>query len=530
MRLTIPNSNGGSAKEPARLGVNSWALSVYGGALGAVAPSSSSPSGFLGQQQVVRPAGLWDSCAVRIREFLQVMRKFWWVIALSVVIAGGLAAVVSYRATPSFTAKSSVFVSIPTGNTPGELSQGSTYAQNLMQSFADLATRPVVLNPVIEDLDLDATPASLARQIDARVTDETVILEIWANDTSPKRAAAIANSVVKELGTAVSEVSPKRDDGEPTIEMTALGNATAPEYPSSPNKRRNIAAGLLAGLLLGVALAVAAVKLDTRVRRPDDVTSKSPAPILAELWDDADLHRGVVAMRDKPLGATAESFRRLRANLEFLRVGGKPIAIVVTSAIAGEGKTSTTLNLAVACAQGGDRVLLIDADLRKPAVASRLGVDDVHGLSTLLTGRVSFPDSIRAGGRGLGIDVVTSGPVPPNPADLLGSQAMRDFLAFSLSTYDVVLIDTPPVLPVVDAAVLSRQVDGAVLVVRLNRAKKENVVKAFDSLGQVGVKMLGVVLNGARRSEASGYYRYEAAKPASGKSESSARRSPASAV
>lgn len=441
------------------------------------------------------------------------LRKYWWLIALSTVAMAGLTLLVSVRATPIYSAKSSVFVSIPTGNTAGELSQGSTYTQNLMQSFADLATRPVVMNAVIDDLDLDTTPVHLARKVDARVSGDTVILEVYASDSDPDQAAAIANSVVKNLAVAAAEVSTKRDDGTPSVEMTALGEATPPTYQSSPNKRRNVVAGVLAGLLLGIALAVAAAKLDTRVRTRRDVASRTSAPILAELADDSDMQRGVLAMRDKPLSPTAEAFRRLRANLEFLRVGGDPIAIVVTSAIAGEGKTSIALNLAVACAQGGDHVLLVDADLRKPTVGERLGLNEANGLSTLLAGRVTFDEAVVGGGRGLGIDVLPAGPIPPNPADLLSSHAMRELLNHALTSYDVILLDTPPVLPVVDAAVLSREVSGAVLVARLNRTKKESVAKAVESLGQIGGKLLGVVLNGIPRAGEAGYYRYQSKAP-----------------
>jgi capsular exopolysaccharide synthesis family protein len=450
---------------------------------------------------------------VEIRDFLQALRKYWWVVVSITLALGGLAALVSFRATPSYTARSSVFVSIPTGNTAGELNQGSAYAQNLMESFADLATRPLVLERVISDLRLTETPTSLARRIDAQVAGDTVILEISADSTDPEGAAELANAVVRRLGDAAGAVSPKSADGKATVEMTALGRAIPPREPSSPNTRRNLAVGLMAGVLLGAAVAAVLAKLDTRVRKPQDVSRQTAAPILAELGAHADMERGVIAMRDKPLGPTAEEFRRLRANLEFLRVGGQPIAMVVTSAGAGEGKTSTTINLAIACAQNGDRVLLIDADLRKPTVAERLGLEQSVGLSTLLTQRISFEESVVHQVRALGIDVLTSGRIPPNPADLLSSSAMTDLLTSVLTSYDVVLVDTPPVLPVVDAAVLTRQVAGAVLVVRAHHTRKEAVGKAVESLSQVGGRLLGVILNSVERSRSAESYQHYRINP-----------------
>lgn len=444
------------------------------------------------------------------RDFMKVLRKHWLLILLVTLGLGGVVAAASLLATPVYTARSSVFVSLPSGNTPGELSQGSTYTQGQMASFAELATSPVVLSGVIEDLRLDTTTTALARTIDARVTGDTVILEISAADPDPDNAAAIANAVVTNLNEAAQSVSPKRDDGKPTVEMTAVGEATPPLHPSSPNTRRNVAAGLFAGLLLGIAAAVVREKLDTRVRSLEDITARSSAPLLAEIADDGDIARGSLVMRDKPLSPLAESFRRLRTNLEFLRVGGQPISVVVTSSIAGEGKSTTTLNLAHACAQGGDRVLLVDADLRRPMVAERLGLAGGHGLTSVLTGRARFADVVQRIGRGPSFDVVTSGAVPPNPAELLGSDAMKAFVMEAMTHYDVVLFDAPPILPVVDAAVLGRHVTGEVVVVRLNTATKEAVERAMGSLDQVGAKVLGVVVNGVQPSAGSGYYHYYA--------------------
>ncbi|MGB7980652.1 MAG: polysaccharide biosynthesis tyrosine autokinase [Candidatus Nanopelagicales bacterium] len=442
------------------------------------------------------------------RDFARLIRKQWLLVAVTTALVAGVTALLSILATPVYTAKSSVFVALPSGNTASELFQGSTYAQGQMQSFAELATRPVVLNEVIDDLGLDTTSTALARRVTARVSGDTVILEVWAADTSPEDAAEIANSVVKNLNTAAGDVSPKRDDGEPTVEMTTLGEATAPLYPSAPNKRRNVALGVMAGLLLGVAAALAREKADKRLRSVEDVASRTTAPILEELPEDSNMRAGLVVMRDKPVGPLAESFRRLRANLEFLRVGGQPIALAVSSAEPGEGKSSIAINLAVASAKGGDRTLLIDADMRKPVIAERLGLDDTHGLSTVLSGQVRFADAVQRGGRGVGIDVLVAGPVPPNAVDLLSSAGMKNLLATLLTEYDVVLLDTPPIMPVVDAAVLGRLVSGTIIVVRLNVAKKASLIRSLGSLEGADAPVLGVVVNSAPKSQVSGYYQY----------------------
>lgn len=442
---------------------------------------------------------------MHLHEYLLLLRKRWLMITLTAVALGATAAVASLAATPIFTARASLFVSLPYGNTAGELSQGSTYTQGQMQSFAELASRPVVLAPVIDELKLDTTPTALARSISARVAGDTVILEISANDAVASVAADIANSVAKHLDIAAQDVSPRRDDGKPTVAMTPIGAAIPPQYPSSPNTRRNVAAALLAGLVLGMSAAVILSRLDTRVRDVEDVTAHTAAPLLAEVVEDSDLARGTVAMRDKPLSPIAESFRRLRTNLDFLRMGGGPLTAVITSSMASEGKSTISVNLAFACAHSGDRVLLIDADLRKPAVAPMLGLTGDVGLTNVLTGRVRFVDAVQSVGRGT-VHVLTSGPIPPNPAELLGSEAMRQLVTSLTTAYDVILLDAPPLLPVVDAAVLGRQASGVLVVVRLNQARKDSVRRALATLEQGGAKVLGVVVNAVQRSASGGYY------------------------
>lgn len=467
-----------------------------------------------GERPTIRDGGpllLCDSSSVHLHEYLLLLRKRWRLIVLTTVLLGAVVAAASVAATPIYTARASLFVSLPYGNTAGELSQGSTYTQGQMQSFAELATQPVVLDPVIADLELETTTTALARSISARVAGDTVILEVSAEDPSPSLAAAIANSVVEHLNVAAQQVSPRRDDGKPTVAMTPIGQAVAPQYPSSPNTRRNVAAALLAGLILGVSAAVVLSRLDTKVRSVDDVMSHTETPLLAEVVQDGDLARGAVAMRDKPLTPTAESFRRLRTNLDFLRMGGGPLTAVVTSSMAGEGKSTASVNLAFACAHAGDRVLLIDADLRKPAVAPMLGLTGDVGLTSVLTGRARFADAVQPVSRGA-VHVLTSGPIPPNPAELLGSEAMRQLLAGVASAYDVILLDAPPLLPVVDAAVLGRQVSGALVVVRLNFARKDSVRRALRSLEQGGAKVLGVVVNAVQQGPSGYYYATDAGR------------------
>jgi capsular exopolysaccharide synthesis family protein len=183
---------------------------------------------------------------------------------------------------------------------------------------------------------------------------------------------------------------------------------------------------------------------------------------------------------------------------------------VVTSALAGEGKTSTSINLAIALAQAGKRVILVDGDLRRPKVAELLSLERGVGLTTVLVGKASLSDSIQRHAAS-GADVLASGPLPPNPAEILQSQVTWELLERLRDVYDTVIVDAPPLLPVADAALMAADVDGALLVVQHGKTTQEQLSHAVTRLDQVGAKLFGNVVNmSPRRKRSSGYsYGYE---------------------
>lgn len=442
---------------------------------------------------------------LQLPDYWAVVRKRWRFIASLTAVVVGLVALASFTATPIYRASASVFFSLSYGNTPGELSQGAVYTQNQMESYAELATMPVVLGPVIDTLGLDTTPARLAGSVQAVAAPNTVILRIEASDPSPEAAADLANAVAAELGAAVQELSPSQAAQGSAVEAATVGEALPPSAPATPRTTRNALVALVAGLLGAFALAVVRDRFDTRVRRVSDVAALTEAPILAEVSADRALSDSRLVLRDNPLSRSADEFRRLRTNVAFLGVDRRPIAIVLTSAVAGEGKTTTTINLALACAEAGDRVLLIDGDLRRPSVADYLGLEGAAGLTTVLTGRASFDDVIQTT-TGDHLHVLTSGEVPPNPTQLLDSAGMAALLAEVSARYDVILCDSPPLLPVVDAAIIARAVAGAVLVTRAEIVHRDHVTRAIRSLEHVDARLLGVVVTGTAGVAAGSYY------------------------
>ena len=210
----------------------------------------------------------------------------------------------------------------------------------------------------------------------------------------------------------------------------------------------------------------------------------------------------------------------LRTNLKFADLDGDPRVFVITSSLAGEGKTSTAIGLAAAVSQAGNNVLLVDGDLRHPSLADALDLESSVGLTTVLVGRNSLSETIQHHA-GTGLQVLTSGPIPPNPTEILQSKAAGALFSEARETYDIVIIDSPPLLPVADAAILAVEADGALLVTRHGKTHRQNLELARARLEAVGARLFGAVLNMAPRSGLDAYganaYGYRSDSPRSKK-------------
>ncbi|MGY1750491.1 polysaccharide biosynthesis tyrosine autokinase [Modestobacter sp. SYSU DS0511] len=428
-----------------------------------------------------------------LHDYVDVVRRRWVSVAVPAVLAVLLAGLLSALATPTYTSTARMFFSLESGNSANDLAQGANFTQAQMASYATLVTTPSVLGPVVTELGLPESPQELARSVSARAANDTVVLEVSVTDTSAARAAEIADAVADQLGEVVSEVAPRNADGEVTVRSTVVAPAVAPLYPSSPNTKLNLAAGLLLGVVLGVLLALLREALDTRVRSDRQLRALTDAPLLGNLTADP-ASEDTVVVHDQPRSAQAELYRQLRTNTQFLQVSGRPLSMVVTSSLPGEGKSTVAMNLALALAEVSDRVLLVDADLRRPTVAARLGLEQAAGLSTVLVGRASFDDVVQEWGPRR-LAVLTSGAVPPNPAQLLSSGEMAELAAELLTRYEVVVWDAPPLLPVTDARLLSRHADGVVMVASGRLVRRPQLAEALQALRRVDARLLGVVMN-----------------------------------
>jgi capsular exopolysaccharide synthesis family protein len=269
--------------------------------------------------------------------------------------------------------------------------------------------------------------------------------------------------------------------------------------------------GGLLGLALGIGLALLRHTLDTKVRTEDDIKALSKRPILGDIPMVKSVKDGLLSLESDPHGRHAESIRRLRTNILFVDVTTAGHSFVVTSSVPGEGKTTTTINLALAMADAGSKVLLIDGDLRNPSVARTMGLDGSFGLTTLLLG-MADPEDVIQRWRQSTLHVLPAGPVPPNPSELLGSEPMEILFGKLAHDYDFILVDSPPVVPVIDAVLINKLTHGLIMVVGADRTRKRDLASAVQSLETVDVPVAGFALNMAPASSSTahryGYYGY----------------------
>jgi succinoglycan biosynthesis transport protein ExoP len=445
---------------------------------------------------------------VELTDYVRIVRKN-WIAIVAITVLGTLGALgYSLLQTPQYSATTQVFVSTQAGSTGAELAQGNTYTLSRVKTYAELAASEQVLTGVVEELGLDATTSELAQQITATPVAETTIIEITGTSADPVEAAAIANETAASLADVVDEVESVGSQDSP-VRLTTVQSAPTPTDPVSPRTALNLALGAL--LALGAALGLALLRevLDTRIRSTRDLEDTTDHPILGVIGFDAKAKQRPLVVHQDPTSARAEAYRALRTNLQFVQVDSRDRVVVVTSSLPGEGKSTTTANLAIALADTDQRVLLIDADLRRPRLDQYLGVEGAVGLTDVLIGRAGLADAVQNWGHNH-LYVLPAGRTPPNPSELLDSKAMASLLDQLTPEFDWVIIDAPPLLPVTDAAVLASKASGVIIAVAAGKTTEHQLGSALERLETVGAPVSGVVLTMAPTRDRGSYgYGYE---------------------
>jgi len=441
-------------------------------------------------------------------EIVGLLRRHWLFIVVTALLGAAIGLAWAGTRAPEYTARAEVFITVTSGQSTGELAQGSNFSQQQARNFAALATREIVLAPVIEDLGLDTTVGALRRQVSATVPLNTSLISLEATYSSPELAASIANAAARELAGTVAGVSPKVDDlqGAP-VRAQLIERASIPSKPSAPNISLLALFGLLGGVVLAVAIQVVSETAVSRIRTIDQLETTLGAPVLGSI----DRNRGVaqqpVAVVASPTSPRAEQVRQIRTSLKYLP-GEEHRVFVFSSAVPGEGKSTTSANIAAAFAADGLTTCLIEADLRRPTIADLFDLPNGVGLSDVIAAEFDADDAIQVWGPDR-LHVITAGGVPPNPSELLGSERGLAVLRQLQERFEVSIIDTPPVTAVTDASLLGRQFGGLVLVVGAQRARINELRRAMSALRAADIPIRGAILNLAKPEHAVVPYTYE---------------------
>ena len=474
----------------------------------------------------------------------QYISLFWhwaWLIVLAGVVAGAAVFFISRRMTPYYQSSTSVLVNEAPATKTTDYSS-VMMSQQLTSTYAQMMAKDPVLNEVISQLGLEMTATDLGKLITVSPVRDTQLIGITAETTNAQLSADIANKVATVFSQQIQEIQSQRfAQSKATLEgqlaetekQIALYELQAGEALTADEKQRldakvtqyrEIYSGILTSYenvrlseaqsvssvvqvetaipaikairprvlvntmlaaLVGMMLAAGGIffreTLDDTIRTPEDISGRFRLPILGVI----NHHNGHVATPislSDPHSPTAEAYRSLRTNVSFTHLDKPLRTLLVTSSEPGEGKTTTLSNLAVVMAQNGKRVIVADCDLRHPKMQVIFKLNNRKGMSNLFTDNALVLNGSRQVSGVENLAVVTTGSLPPNPAELLGSQKMEKILAAMTDNADVVLVDTPPVLAVTDASVLAPMVDGVLLVVRPGKTRARALGRTLELL------------------------------------------------
>ncbi len=428
---------------------------------------------------------------MELRDYVRVLRKQWRLIVLCVLLAAGAAALATMQTTPLYRSGVTFFVSTPTDDARDAFA-GGTFSQQRVRSYADIVAGPSTAAAVAQAVP-GLRASDVVDSVTATVVPDTVLLETTVTDASPRRAEQIARGLADSFPGVIAALERPEGGGASPIKVSVVEQPTVAADPVSPRPARNLALALVLGLLLGVGLAVLRETLDNTVKNPEDARDAAGTATLGAIAYDAQASKRPLIVSDSPRSVRSEAFRQLRTNLQFVQVDGPLRSLVLTSSVPKEGKSTTACNLAIAMAQTGVRVCLVEGDLRRPRVADYLGLEGAVGMTDVLIGRVRLEDALQPWGDGM-LEVLPSGPLPPNPSELLSSRGMGELMKALEQRFDLVLVDAPPLLPVTDAAILANLSDGAVLCVRVRSTRKDQLTQAAEALRAVDANLLGVTL------------------------------------
>jgi polysaccharide biosynthesis transport protein len=515
---------------------------------------------------------------MELKRYFELIWRWAWLILLGAIVAGGAAFIISKNTTPVYRAQSRLLIDQAPGSSSGSANEYSQLlvAQRLAQTYVEIMKTQPVLEETINRLDLPFDPNRLMSRITISAPPDTQILVVSVEDTDPKRAALIADTLgevfiennqnresmryaelitdwqqrlnvigddiealevqINDLNNPVTSEEQARlsrletqlneaqlryteafnnlnrlqlDQARESSNVVPIERAREPQIPIRPRTTTNTLLATIAGAMLAVGIVFLIEYLDDTVKDQDQVqedTNLSTLGAIAQIRSDKPEEALITAVR--PRDPISEAYRVLRTNLSFSAVDVGLSSVLVTSSSPSEGKSTTAANLAVVMAQAGKRVILVDADLRRPTQHKIFSLSNNQGLTTAILDNQTPINYHLQESKIKGLRIMSSGPIPPNPAELLNSQRMSHVLEELKNEADIVLFDSPPALTVTDAAILATQVDGSLLVVHVGETRRDTFMEAAERMHKTGSPIFGVVLNRLNPAR-SGYYYYQ---------------------
>lgn len=430
---------------------------------------------------------------MNLHDFLKLVRARW--ITICVTTSATLFIAVGYTLiqTPLYEASTRLFVSTAAGSTMSDLYSGNRLSQDRTVSYTQLITGVTLAQRTIDRLALQMSAEDLKAQITAKSKPGTVLIDVSVRDASPVRARDIANALSDEFVVMIRELETPSPGAQPDARVVVEQMASVPEKPVLPKRKLNIAIGFAIGALLGIGLAFIRDLLDSTVKSREALEELTGMGVVGITPADKALRLNPIIPFETGNSESAESFRKLRTNLQFLSVDDPARLIVVTSATPNEGKSTTAINIALVLAEAGNTVLLVDGDMRRPSLSRYLNLVGSVGFSTALSGRASL-DEVLQETHTANLRVLAAGPSPPNPSELLGTLTAKKALDELRNRFDYVIVDSPPLLAVTDGAILAAQADGTILLTRAGVTKRDQVTHAIGILRDVGATVLGAML------------------------------------
>ncbi len=512
---------------------------------------------------------------MELRQYLNILAKWWWLLALSAVIAA-VSAFFATRAIPKTYVSHTTLMVGQTLQNPNANQSDLYTGQALAQSYSDLVTREPVLQATLKALGLSWDWTVLRSMVTGRVVAGTQLLEIAVVDTDPQRARVLADEIARQLilqspsaadpqkeaerqfilaqvaalkaniksaqeeiaqldntiakANSARQIQDSRDrqanlraqittwqstyaqmlsnlqSGTPNY-LSVMEPARIPAYPIGPNVSQNVLLAVAIGLVLSGSAAFLIEYIDDTIKTPEDVRNDLSLAVMGSITDmQGDDYASKLMTFNEPRSPVAEAYRMLRTNLQFSAINRPLHTLLISSSGPLEGKSVTASNLAVAIAQSGKRVILVDADLRRPVQHQIFQLKEGIGLTSMLLdpelqlAQALQPTHVE------NLRVLASGPIPPDPSELLSSKRMTAILAQLKEQADMIIFDSPPVLVVADAPVLSTVVDGVLIVIRAGRTRRTVARATKDALTAVNANIVGVMLNRSMKRAASYYY------------------------